>query len=149
MDEEVICRMRLGGLAVDFMPTSEDVLGFTNPWYESAMQHAVGRTLAEDLIIQCVDGPHFIGTKLAAYRGRGNDDPIASHDLEDIFVLLDGRSEVVTEVAESATALKEYIAEVMCSLLKHRDFELALAGSVLDTGRREQVRGKMMELASN
>ena len=31
--DEVICRMRLGELIVDFMPDDERILGFSNRWY--------------------------------------------------------------------------------------------------------------------
>jgi len=33
LDDDVICRMRLDGLKVDFMPDDEKILGFTNRWY--------------------------------------------------------------------------------------------------------------------
>ena len=32
-EDEVICRMRLGNLKVDFMPDDPDILGFSNRWY--------------------------------------------------------------------------------------------------------------------
>ncbi|MGY3362930.1 hypothetical protein ACVWZL_000055 [Bradyrhizobium sp. GM2.4] len=31
-EDEVICRMRLGDLKVDFMPDDESILGFSNRW---------------------------------------------------------------------------------------------------------------------
>src|SRR5690348_3664995 len=47
IDEPVICRWRHrgSGLAIDVMPTAEDVLGFSNPWYEFGIATAVERTL--------------------------------------------------------------------------------------------------------
>src|ERR1700690_2141589 len=43
MDEPVICRWRHreSGLAIDLMPTSEEVLGFSNPWYKLGIATAV------------------------------------------------------------------------------------------------------------
>ena len=32
-EDDVICRMRLGSLIVDFMPDDKTILGFTNRWY--------------------------------------------------------------------------------------------------------------------
>jgi hypothetical protein len=37
MGEEVVCRMLLGELKVDFMPADENTLGFTNKWYRDAV----------------------------------------------------------------------------------------------------------------
>lgn len=50
MDEPVICRWRHrdSGLAIDVMPTSEDVLGFSNRWYEAGISARSARRLAAD-----------------------------------------------------------------------------------------------------
>ena len=46
IDEPVICRWRHrdSGLAIDVMPISEEVLGFSNPWYQLGIETAVERT---------------------------------------------------------------------------------------------------------
>ena len=88
-----------------------------------------------------MDGPHFIGTKLAAYRGRGNDDPIASHDLEDIVGVVDGRPELVEECVDSPAELRAYLSNEVGQLLGMQAFSEALPGHVLDTGRLPIVRG--------
>lgn len=43
VDEPVICRWRHRelGLVIDVMPVSEAILGFSNPWYETAIATAV------------------------------------------------------------------------------------------------------------
>jgi predicted nucleotidyltransferase len=75
-DEPVICRWRHreSGLAIDVMPTSEKVLGFSNRWYDLAIETAVERELGSGVGIRAVSPPVVIATKLAAWRGRGNDD---------------------------------------------------------------------------
>jgi hypothetical protein len=47
-DETIICRRRHreSGLAIDVMPTSAEVLGFSNRWYDIAIATAVERELA-------------------------------------------------------------------------------------------------------
>src|SRR5690349_61169 len=35
-----VCRWLVDGLAVDVMPTDEEILGFSNRWYKDAMLHA-------------------------------------------------------------------------------------------------------------
>jgi hypothetical protein len=66
MDEPVICRWRHQetGLAIDVMPTSEEVLGFSNPWYELGMAAAVDQTLRSGKRIRAVAPPVVIAAKL-------------------------------------------------------------------------------------
>jgi hypothetical protein len=37
----------------------------------------------------------FVATKFEAFHGRGNNDHLASHDLEDIITVVDGRPELM------------------------------------------------------
>jgi hypothetical protein len=50
------------------------------------------------LSIKLVTPTCFLATKIEAFEGRGNSDYWASHDLEDIIMLFDGRPEIVQEV---------------------------------------------------
>lgn len=79
-DDDVICRMRLGELIVDFMPDDKNILGFSNRWYEQALVQAQDYQLSDDLVIRFLTPPYFVATKLEAYKGRGNNDLLASHD---------------------------------------------------------------------
>jgi hypothetical protein len=36
LESGVICRYMINGITVDVMPTSEDILGFSNKWYAEA-----------------------------------------------------------------------------------------------------------------
>ena len=60
-------RWTFAGMQLDVMPTDEAVLGFSNPWYESAMQTAVTVTLRKGLSIRLVTAICFIATKLVAF----------------------------------------------------------------------------------
>ena len=91
-DSRVICRWRHleTGLLLDVMPQEESVLGFSNPWYRHAIETAVERELPSGIRIHAATPPCIIATKLAAWKGRGNDDMLRSLDLHDILVLIDG-----------------------------------------------------------
>lgn len=93
-DDDVVCRMRLGLLKVDFMPDDEAILGFTNRWYAMGIETAVQHTIAKDLTIRHLTAPLFVATKLEAYLGRGQNDLLRSQDMEDILLLVDGRPEL-------------------------------------------------------
>lgn len=72
-EDEVICRMRLGELKVDFMPDDESILGFSSRWYAKGIGIAVTCPLDEALNIKRLTPELFVATKLEAYLGRGND----------------------------------------------------------------------------
>lgn len=134
--DEVICRMRLGEMKVDFMPDDKDVLGFTNRWYKQALAKAQNYRLANDLIVRLVTAPYFVATKFEAYQGRGKEDLLASHDIEDILSIVDGRADIVEEVRESPKEVRNYLAIEFGRLLEHELIEYAVQGSVRsDNGR--------------
>jgi len=50
-EDEVICRMRLGNLKVDFMPDDPDILGFSNRWYKEGIDTAIKYVLPSGRVI--------------------------------------------------------------------------------------------------
>jgi len=75
--------------------------------------------LEDDLAIKLVSSPYFLATKIEAFTGRGGGDYQASHDLEDIITLLDGRPEIVAEIGAAPRDLKECPSQN-----KHSDWHL-------------------------
>lgn len=148
-DDEVICRMRLGDLKVDFMPDDPAILGFSNRWYEMGINTAENHALRDDLEINVLTPPLFLATKLEAYLGRGNDDPIGSHDLEDVLIVVDGREELVGEVSEADADVKIFIAEQLHTLSGHYDYDSFVDGNIRGPdGRAEIVRDRLAALAA-
>lgn len=144
MDDEVVCRMRLGELKVDFMPDDQDVLGFSNRWYTQALEHAMNYKLNDEITIRLLTAPYFIATKLEAYKGRGNGDLLGSHDMEDILNIIDGRPEVVDEINSSGRQLRTYIAEEIDALLLNDDMDYAVQGCVYgEQGRVDIVYSRL------
>ena len=146
-DDDVICRMRLGDLKVDFMPDDETILGFSNRWYSLGLETAVDHPLTDDITIRVLTAPLFLATKLEALRGRGSDDLPMSRDLEDILLLLDGRQTLVDEVADAPAEIVEYLAKEFAELLKHKHFESAVEGNMRgDTGRIRLIRKRIADI---
>ncbi|MGO3931371.1 hypothetical protein [Rhodopseudomonas pseudopalustris] len=147
-DENVICRMKLGELKVDFMPDDEAILGFSNRWYANGIETAVQTSLDDAITIRRLTAPLFIATKLEAYRGRGAGDLIGSRDAEDILLVIDGRPELVDEVAAADGDVRAYIAEECKSLLADRDFDHFLQGNIRGPeGRANIVRDRVIALS--
>lgn len=127
-DGAPICRWMVDGMELDIMPTSPDILGFSNRWYPEAMQHAMPYRLDETLTIRVITAPYFLATKLEAFHGRGNGDYLFSHDLEDFITVIDGRPELLAEVTAAPSALRDYLANEVWKLLATPVFLDALPG---------------------
>jgi predicted nucleotidyltransferase len=136
MDEPVICRWRHreSGLAIDVMPTSEEVLGFSNPWYEVGIATAVESELPSGKRIRAVAPPVVVATKLAAWLGRGGGDVLTSLDVHDIIVLVDGRPELIDELAVQPEELRNYVANELTSLREVDYFEYVVQAAVATYG---------------
>jgi predicted nucleotidyltransferase len=145
-DEPVICRWRHreSGLAIDVMPTSKDVLGFSNRWYNLAIQTAVERALPSGVRIRAVSPPVVIATKLAEWRGRGNDDVLRSLDVHEIVVLVNGRPELIDELAAQTVELRAYVAEELAALLDHEQFEYVILDAVRGYGDVAHDRARIV-----
>jgi predicted nucleotidyltransferase len=101
-----MCRWLAAGAMLDVMPTDQTILGFGNRWYEEAVRTASLRGLPSGKHVRLITAPVFIATKLEAFAHRGDSDFLASHDLEDITTLIDGRPELVAEVVAATAELR-------------------------------------------
>jgi hypothetical protein len=126
-----LCRWVHSGTILDVMPLDEKILGFSNRWYRVAMEAATTYQLFQDLEIRVVTAPYFLATKIEAFKGRGRGDFLASHDLEDLIFVIDGRTTIVEEVQTEAPLLREYFHTEIAGLLAAPGFVDALPGYLL------------------
>lgn len=135
---QVICRWIAGTgrdeLLVDAMPSDASILGFENRWQRPALDHAVTVDLPSGRRIRAITPPYLIATKLEAWNGRGRGDHLASHDLEDVINLVDGREEIVAEVAAAPNELRTYLASEIAALLAQQRFRDTLDGTIVGLG---------------
>jgi hypothetical protein len=104
------------------------VLGFGNRWYEEAVRTAVTRVLPSGTPIRLISARVFIATKLEAFADRGNGDFLASHDLEDITTIIDGRPELGDEAAIASAEIRKHLSAQVKALLQSSAFLNALPG---------------------
>lgn len=123
-----ICRWLSTGVTLDLMPSQPGVLSFHNRWYPLAVTTAIPTLLPSGRSIKLISAPLFLATKLEAFKGRGNNDFLASHDLEDVVTVVDGRPALADEVCQSPQELRAYLAAELSSLLKIPEFLDALPG---------------------
>ena len=126
-----LCRWVHSGTILDVMPLDEKILGFSNRWYPAAMESATIHRLPGELEIRVVTAPHFLATKIEAFKGRGQGDFLTSHDLEDLIFVIDGRSTIVEEVKTETPLLREYLSTEITGLLAAPAFIDALPGYLL------------------
>ena len=127
-DDAPICRWIGHGIILDVMPTDEKILGFTNVWYTGTIKTAVTFKLPSGADIRLIDAAHFLATKLAAFDGRGDEDYVMSHDLEDVICVLDGRPELENEVLGATTDVRSYVCDRIGDLMNDRQFLDAIPG---------------------
>jgi predicted nucleotidyltransferase len=147
-NDDPICAMSLGELRVDFMPDDDKVLGFSNRWYQAALQSADNYSLTENITIKLVKPVYFVATKLEAYRGRGKNDPLSSRDIEDLLNLFDGRPELLTEIDQTTHELRRYIASEIKTLLENGNFQNAVQSCALGDHDRESLIFERLEHAA-
>ncbi len=130
MEDDVICRFRHEEIILDVMPTDQKILGFGNPWYKEALKHAVNHEIADGLMIKSINAPYFLATKFEAFKTRGNNDVLISHDYEDIISVIAGRINIVDEVALANVELRKKLKEEFILILDNDQFEPTLPSHV-------------------
>lgn len=113
------------------MPTDEKILGFSNRWYAEAIRNAEVVSIDEDLKIRLVAAPFFLATKIEAFAGRGGGDFLSSHDIEDIISIINGRKELVSEVAQSSSELRYFLSKTFQAFLADEAFLESVPGHLL------------------
>jgi hypothetical protein len=153
MGAPVICRWRSADpqLVLDVMPIDPDILGFSNPWYEEAISSAVTVTLESGAEIRAAAPAALVATKLCAWKGRGDGDLLCSLDIHDVLTLIDGRPELIEEVASAAPDLRTYIRNELSDLCAEDYFNYAVQGATASygpagAGRARLVRTRIDEL---
>ena len=148
-----ICRWLTGeDLIVDVMPVNEEVLGFSNPWYEEAIRDPAHIEISPDIRIRVARAPVFVAAKWAAYKDRGEHDPLASHDLEDIITVVAGRTEVVKEIESGPAELRAWVAQETRRFLESEEATTMIEGSLPDAALVpelvERARERLQAIAS-
>ena len=148
-----ICRWLIDGHMIDFMPISAEILGFSNIWYASALQYSETIEVSPGLTIRLVTAPYFVATKIEAFRGRGNNDFRASHDLEDIITLIDGRKELLAEIRSTPADLRQFLADSFRGFLSTPEFIESISGHLLpdkaSQGRLHLIMQRITQITEN
>jgi hypothetical protein len=115
------------------MSSDESVLGFTNKWYKEGIDRAISVPL-NPIVIRIFSLPYFLGTKMEAFKGRGNGDYRASPDMEDIISILEVAQEKLWGEGFSASSrdFRTYLKNELEKLKGNPNFLDALPGAVFN-----------------
>jgi hypothetical protein len=94
----------------------------------------------------------FFVTKHVAFCDRGDGDFYASHDLEDLITVVDGRERIVDEVDRAPEGLRNYVRDAVRAWLTLPAFDEALPGHLPSDRASQQrlpgLRRKLREIAA-
>jgi hypothetical protein len=145
-----ICRWVVQSVRVDLMPIDPIVLGFSNVWYPSTVEHAI-LVQSPDGSIRIADAVHFCATKIEAFLGRGEGD-FLHHDMEDFMAVVDARPELLSEIQHGPNDLRDFMAEQVGEWLGDHKFLEALSwhleGGNASQARRPLLLSKLKTIAS-
>jgi hypothetical protein len=118
IDSGIICRYKIKGIIVDVMPTSGEILGFTNRWYHEGFSNPMEKDLGENIVIKLFQPPYFLASKMEAFKNRGGGDGRMSSDFEDIIFVLNNRNTIWDEIQAASYSVKEYLKDEFQHLSK-------------------------------
>lgn len=146
MTDEVMCRFKNGELILDVMPTDTKILSFGNEWYKHAFVEPLKYHLSPKLEISVINPPIFLCTKFSAYRNRGQED---EKDLEDVVAIIDGRGEILDELALAVPEVRHYVSVSLSDLLENglaSRLDWFLPGDAASTARLPLVLDRIKAL---
>jgi predicted nucleotidyltransferase len=143
----VICRYIVQGIIVDVMPTSEEVLGFSNKWYPAAFAKSIQVKLDDGLPIRIFSAPYFLATKLEAFTDRGENEGRFSPDFEDIVHVLNNRETIWEEIKQADEPVKLYLKSEFENLLgqEYIDEWISVHLEFIEQKRVNLILGNMSE----
>ena len=150
-EEAPRCRWVLGDVTVDIMPTDGAFLGLNTAWFKEALETATEISVA-GTHLKLISPAAFIATKHVAFCDRGGGDYYASHDLEDLVTVIDGREQIATEIDRAPAGLRAYVRDAVRALLGTTAFDEALPGHLPGDRASQQrlpgLRRKLQAIAA-
>ena len=121
------CRWLVDDIRVDIMPVTDQTGELSDKWFELAVRTAT-KARAGKTEIWVVTAPCLVATKLETFKDRGKGDFMASHDIEDLFAVIDGREALIEEIAASPADIRHFIADTIAEFLENARFRDSLPG---------------------
>ncbi len=138
-DPNVIHRFVLDGTLVDVLPVQSQEFDMLNRWYPTTFDTATPIGPAPGLEILVPTAPCFLATKLEAFVNRGQGDFLASKDIEDVLSIIDGREEIIGEVADSPSEIRGFLSGTFGMMMGIQAFRDSVEGNISPAKPREEA----------
>ena len=120
-DGHALCNYIFNNIPVDIMPSEDGPLGQSNRWYKIGFDNLWVINL-DSISIRVLSAPCFLATKFEAFNDRGKDYR-TSRDFDDIIYVIDNRIEIVKEIDESESEIKQFLKQEFLKLAKNYSYE--------------------------
>lgn len=139
IEDNVICRFRYEEVKVDVMNTQSIDWAPANPWFYAGF---LKRQLmkAGDKEIYILPLQYFLATKFTAYNNRGNNNPVTSHDFEDIIYILDNRIDIAEELNKMPNDVEPFLKEEFKKILSDKAKQEAIEGNLSYSNRDNRFK---------
>lgn len=123
-----ICSYKYKDILVDIMASEDGPFGPANKWYKVGFEN-LWTTKAKDQEIKILSAPCFLATKFEAFNNRGTDYR-TSHDIEDITYVLDNRINIVSEIENDNSSIRQYLKEQLLYIIQKGLLEEVLTAHI-------------------
>lgn len=131
------------GITVDIYPSRPEIVRHPNRWFEEGVFHAVKHPLPSGICIRMMSGPYFLASRIESFLHAHSFSLRNNKDFEDIVFLLNNRSELLDEVADSFHEVRAYIQGFFYQLLNHKDLREGLYYSLPFQGGESEAERVM------
>ena len=123
-----ICSYKYKDIPVDIMSTEDMPLIPSSIWFRLGLD-TLQTVKVNNVDIQILSVPYFLATKFKAFNDRGVDYR-TSHDIEDIIYILDNRINIVNEINQADSEVKEFIKSELQKIIDNNALEEIIAAHV-------------------
>jgi predicted nucleotidyltransferase len=116
-----MCSYKYKDIPVDIMLAEDSPFGSANKWYKLGFND-LHTAKAKEEDIQILSPPCYLATKFEAFNGRGIDYR-TSHDFEDIIYVMDNRTTIVEEIANTLPEIKSFLQSELQKVIENQYFE--------------------------
>jgi predicted nucleotidyltransferase len=134
----VICRWRKAELRLDAMPMKEVGFGSVNSWFPMAIKTATAISLPNGSKLKHINAPTFIATKIESFLDRG-DNNFQHYDIEDIINVINGREEVIDELAKADQELRDFTSDKLGAFLEINAFTDLIPSHIRPNESRAEI----------
>jgi len=114
---------------IDIMPVQSDIMDTINRWYPATFETAEVIEIVPGQGAMIASPACFLATKMEAFINRGRGDFLASHDLEDMVAVIDGRESLLDDIDKNCPLeVREFLRASFRQLLANEQFLDAVEG---------------------